>query len=212
MTAASGSAGVPPKAALDASTDQALAHFRDTRAALWDDTGDFYTDMADGMATLIAEQFPGQPAGRIVMAAAQALRGIAVNLPPEVRSSPDVLLAIAAMAAERLDRQAPEVPRGRYAQGGRSPVAWVLLCPPCAGYAPSRITTTHTDPPYGQCQGCGAHVTQLHRFMAVINSAAGCGCTAGHPRVTGDLPAAAGRYAWTLTPPPDDPRCEGTPA
>lgn len=205
MSRTPGSADVPPKAALDAGTDQTMAWFRDVRAALWGDTGDFYTGLADGMAALIAEQFPGQPAaGRIVMAAVQALTGIAANLPPAVRSAPEVLLAIGAVAAGQLDRQAPQVPPGRYAQGGRSPIVWVLLCPPCAGYAASRITFTQADPPYGQCQGCGGHVTQLHRFMAVINSAAGCNCLNNHPAVTGDLPGSAGRHAWTLTPPTGD--------
>jgi hypothetical protein len=81
------------------------------------------------------------------------------------------------------------VPPGTYANGGRSPVVYVLLCPPCAGYAPT------TDEDYegalsGRCQGCGANTRELHRFQAVILSAAngGCMCVTGHPQVTGDLP------------------------
>ena len=96
-----------------------------------------------------------------------------------------------------------EVPSGRYAQGGRSPIAYVYLCPPCGGYAPTRMTGTQADPPYGRCQGCGCDVTELHRFTAVIYSAEGCSCRSSHPRVIGDLPESAGRYAWSLIPPPD---------
>ena len=29
------------------------------------------------------------------------------------------------------------VPPGTYAKGGRSPIVYVRLCPPCAGYAPA---------------------------------------------------------------------------
>ncbi len=82
------------------------------------------------------------------------------------------------------------VPPGNYAKGGRSPIVYALLCAPCAGYAPM------TDPDYlgalsGRCQGCGADSRELHRFQALIMSAAngGCMCTSGHPQVTGDLPA-----------------------
>lgn len=81
------------------------------------------------------------------------------------------------------------VPRGRYAKGARSPIVYVLLCPPCAGYAPI------TDEDYegalsGRCQGCGTDTRERHRFQAVILSAAngGCMCDTGHPQVTGDLP------------------------
>ena len=81
------------------------------------------------------------------------------------------------------------VPPGTYAKGARSPIVYVLLCPSCAGYAPT------TDPSYsgalsGRCQGCGADSRELHRFQALILSAAngGCMCDSGHPQVTGDLP------------------------
>jgi hypothetical protein len=84
------------------------------------------------------------------------------------------------------------VPPGRYANGGRSPIVYVMLCPPCAGYAPI------TDPGYdgalsGRCQGCGADSRELHRFQAVIMSAVpgGCMCVTAHGRVTGDLPTEA---------------------
>lgn len=78
------------------------------------------------------------------------------------------------------------VPPGTYAKGARSPIVWVLLCPACAGYAPM------TDPDYsgflsGQCQGCGSHCRELHRFPALISSSAGCNCTSQHDRVRGDL-------------------------
>ena len=84
------------------------------------------------------------------------------------------------------------VPPGTYAKGGRSPIVYALLCPPCAGYAPT------TDPGYygalsGRCQGCGAESRELHRFQALILSAAngGCMCDTGHRQVTGDLPTKA---------------------
>jgi hypothetical protein len=81
------------------------------------------------------------------------------------------------------------VPPGTYAKGGRSPVVYVFLCPPCAGYAP--MTGEEDDGPLsGRCQGCGANTRELHRFQALIMSAAngGCQCTSQHPQVTGDLP------------------------
>jgi hypothetical protein len=81
------------------------------------------------------------------------------------------------------------VPPGTYAKGGRSPIVHVLLCPPCAGYAPT------TDEDYigflsNHCQGCGAWSREVHRFQALILSAAngGCMCDSGYPQVTGDLP------------------------
>jgi hypothetical protein len=91
------------------------------------------------------------------------------------------------------------VPPGTYAGGGRSPIVWVLLCPPCAGYAPI------TEPGYdgflsGRCQGCGGNSRELHRFKALIMSAAngGCQCTSAHRQVTGDLPTEESvRQVWT---------------
>jgi hypothetical protein len=91
------------------------------------------------------------------------------------------------------------VPPGRYAKGARSPVVYAVLCPPCGGYAPI------TDEDYrgalsGRCQGCGAQSREVHRFQALIMSAAngGCMCTGGHPQVTGDLPAEADAVVvWT---------------
>lgn len=90
------------------------------------------------------------------------------------------------------------VPPGTYAGGGRSPVVYVLLCAPCAGYAPI------TDPDYsgalsGRCQGCGANSRELHRFQALIMSAANGGCFCeGHRQVCGDLPTeASARAVWT---------------
>jgi hypothetical protein len=78
------------------------------------------------------------------------------------------------------------VPPGPYAGGARSPVAYVLLCPSCAGYPPM------TDPDYsgfltGTCQGCGTGFRELHRFPARIDSAGGCRCRGQHPQRTGDL-------------------------
>lgn len=81
------------------------------------------------------------------------------------------------------------VPPGTYAGGARSPIVYVQLCPPCAGYAP--ITPEDYDGFLsGRCQGCGANSRELHRFQALIMSAAngGCMCDSGHRQVTGDLP------------------------
>lgn len=93
------------------------------------------------------------------------------------------------------------VPPGTYSRGGRSPIVYALLCAPCAGYAPT------TDPDYdwipgvsGRCQGCGANSREVHRFQALIMSAAngGCMCVTGHPQVTGDLPTEASALAvWS---------------
>jgi hypothetical protein len=79
------------------------------------------------------------------------------------------------------------VPPGTYAGGGRSPVVYVWLCPVCAGYPPSDPVT---GPDLPHCQGCGAYVEEVHRFQALIMSAAngGCMCTSAHRQVTGDLP------------------------
>jgi hypothetical protein len=104
---------------------------------------------------------------------------------------------MAAMSEQQLPRGV--VPPGTYAKGARSPVVHVLLCAPCAGYAP----TTGED--YsgflcGKCQGCGAWSREVHRFQALIMSAAngGCMCTSGHPQVTGDLPTEESALAvWT---------------
>lgn len=82
------------------------------------------------------------------------------------------------------------VPPGTYARGQRSPIVWVYLCARCAGYAP--ITPEGYDGALtGNCGGCGTHRTEVHRFRAVIDSAAGCNCTMQHPRMTGDLSATA---------------------
>lgn len=81
------------------------------------------------------------------------------------------------------------VPPGTYAKGGRSPIVYALLCAPCAGYAP--VTAPDYDGALsGHCQGCGAWSREVHRFQALILSAAngGCVCVTGHPQVTGDLP------------------------
>lgn len=84
------------------------------------------------------------------------------------------------------------IPPGTYAGGGRSPIAWVYLCPPCGGYATATDHLDHRGALFGQCGGCGSYCWELHRFRAFIDSASGCGCTYSHERRTGDLSAAAG--------------------
>ena len=90
------------------------------------------------------------------------------------------------------------VPPGTYAKGGRSPIVYVLLCPPCAGYAP--ITgEDYRGALSGHCQGCGAWTREVHKFQAVILSAANGGCFCeGHRQVTGDLPTEAEARAVLL--------------
>lgn len=96
-----------PKAVLDAETDQALAWFRDHRDCPAGPEGDFYREMSAELAAMLARQFPGIPAGRVVMAVAQALK--AVNDAFEQHGQPvsvNTLLSIAGLAAEQLDREA----------------------------------------------------------------------------------------------------------
>ena len=79
-------------------------------------------------------------------------------------------------------------PPGTYAKGGRSPVVYAWLCAPCAGYAP--LTTEGGTYQPGQCDGCRASSRELHRFQALIMSAAngGCMCDSHRFQVAGDLP------------------------
>jgi len=89
------------------------------------------------------------------------------------------------------------VPPGTYAGGARSPVVYVWLCPQCAGYAP---VLPEDDWLLPHCQGCGAYVREVHRFQALIMSAAngGCMCDTGHRQATGDLPTEESALAvWT---------------
>jgi hypothetical protein len=88
-------------------------------------------------------------------------------------------------------------PPGTYAKGGRSPIVYVFLCAPCAGYAPA---LPEDSPATEHCEGCGSYTREVHRFQALIMSAAngGCMCTLEHPQVTGDLPTEASALAvWT---------------
>jgi hypothetical protein len=82
------------------------------------------------------------------------------------------------------------VPPGTYAKDGRSPIVYAYLCPPCAGYAPTTGAEDRWGALAGRCQGCGAASREVHRFQALILSAAngGCACLREHPQVTGDLP------------------------
>jgi hypothetical protein len=82
------------------------------------------------------------------------------------------------------------VPPGRYAQGQRSPIVWVLLCASCAGFAPTTTEDYHGFLS-GRCEGCGTKSRELHRFRAWIDTAPGCRCTGGHERIHGDVHAAA---------------------
>lgn len=96
----------PPKATLDAETDQALAAFRDKLGKLTGLQGVFAGILADGMADQIREQFgPGH--GRLVMAAMQAL-GCVEKVMREDYGAPmpaTALLSIGALAAASLERE-----------------------------------------------------------------------------------------------------------
>lgn len=80
------------------------------------------------------------------------------------------------------------VPPGTYAKSGRSPIVYVWLCAPCAGFAPMTDPGDTYQP--GQCDGCRASSRELHKFQALIMSAAngGCFCDGHRPQVCGDLP------------------------
>ena len=100
----------PPKTALDAMTDQALAHVRDHR----DDATAAPASLlaiADEVAAVLAAQFPGGQliAGRAVMCASQMLAGIVVRLQdaqaPDCQIGP-LVANIFAFAAEQVVREA----------------------------------------------------------------------------------------------------------
>ncbi len=90
-------------------------------------------------------------------------------------------------------------PPGTYAGGGRSPIVYVWLCPVCAGYAPTVPDTDYLPLADKHCQGCGAYVREVHKFQALIMSAANGGCFCeGHRQVTGDLPTEeSAMQLWT---------------
>ena len=98
----------PPRAALDATVDQALAHMRDTRGILTaaGKEGEFLLMLGDKMAAPLREQFPGVPAGRVLMSAVQSMKALKENFADEGFDDADALLGVAALAAEQLDREA----------------------------------------------------------------------------------------------------------
>jgi len=99
---------VPSKTYLDAEADQSLAAVRDMRAELAAlcGEGDRLFVLADSLAALLREQFPHDAAlGRITLAVAGGLE--AIRSATESRGVPlerPELAAVAALAAERLDR------------------------------------------------------------------------------------------------------------
>lgn len=100
------------------------------------------------------------------------------------------------------DRSERKPPPGRYAQGKRSPIVWVLLCDVCAGFA-LNVDESYQGYLSGRCQGCGCQAPELHRFHAYISTAEGCdahsgGCAGRHPRVFGDVRAYGGDEADRL--------------
>lgn len=100
------------------------------------------------------------------------------------------------MAASKPDQGVRQPPPGRYAQGKRSPIVWVLLCDVCAGFA-LNVDESYRGYLSGRCQGCGSEAPELHRFTAYIATSEGCddhsgSCAGRHPRVFGDLSALGG--------------------
>lgn len=101
---------VPAKADSDALTDQALADTAFMRPFLadggWQET--FVLAAAGNVAALLREQFPGvRDIGRVVMSAQQALSGIHAGMAGAgMPGDPGVLLLIAGLAGEQLDREA----------------------------------------------------------------------------------------------------------
>lgn len=98
------------KPALDASTDQALAHLAAVRQTTADPQIEATLPVADDLAALLAEQFPGdeEKAGRILMTAASALTALLEEFRtrpylPE-RSITAALLNTLGFAAETLCR------------------------------------------------------------------------------------------------------------
>jgi len=103
-TGAGAAAGA--KELLDALTDSKLAWTRGLRKTLSGITeGRLFIVAADGVAGRLLEQFPGLPAGRVLMAAAQALAAMKQVLAPYGFDDADAVLAVAGLAAERLDRE-----------------------------------------------------------------------------------------------------------
>jgi hypothetical protein len=96
---------VPPKDVLDALTTQKLdweVQVRKRLEAVGCAESIELLAAAEGVAAHLREQFPGLPAGRVVMAAAQSLATAA-----EVYGfdSLNVLLSVAGLAAEQLERE-----------------------------------------------------------------------------------------------------------
>jgi hypothetical protein len=102
-------ATIPEKAVLEELTTQKLAWEKDVRAALEAVGSTDSLDLlaaADGVAGLLRAQFPGGcPLGRMVMALAQALATAAEVY--EIDSL-NVLLSVAGLAAEQLEREGAE--------------------------------------------------------------------------------------------------------
>lgn len=96
----------PPRAALDATTDQGLAFVRDTRGILAGagSEGELFLILGDALATPLREQFPGIPVGRVLMSAVQSMGALKEKFAAQGFDDADALLSVAALAAERLDR------------------------------------------------------------------------------------------------------------
>lgn len=97
---------VPPRASLEAETDQGLAWFRDPAHRFEGAAGGFCDEVAASVSAHLREEFPETPClGRVVMAVVQSLTtagesiGVATGKPVPA----GVLLTIAALAAVELE-------------------------------------------------------------------------------------------------------------
>lgn len=93
------------KAALDAMTDQSLAHARARRGAVDAEL----LEVAGKGTALLAEQFPGaqrETAGRAAMCLAHVVRAIGEDLRPDQRETTIVIADLLALVAEQTVREA----------------------------------------------------------------------------------------------------------
>jgi hypothetical protein len=97
------------RAELEARTEEALAWLRDPANRIAGPAGEFYADVAGSVAEALFSEFPFTfPLGRVVMAVAQALSAAQDGIEEQTGGAAvpaDVLLSIAFLAAEKLDRE-----------------------------------------------------------------------------------------------------------
>lgn len=94
------------KAGLEADTDQSIQWARGMRASMTGPHGHAIREMANGMAEQLGIEFPGARTGRLTVAVASAVNALAAGLEDKgVRPTVDLLVTVATLAGERLDRE-----------------------------------------------------------------------------------------------------------